>query len=79
MRFAIFMLIVGIFDLGNSSDACLVLRAQEGTRPLGTVPFWRGGGIDRCTIDGVCDAGRVCRYVGLNEDWENERRMPNDN
>ena len=27
--FAIFMLIVGIFDLGNSSDAFLVLRAQE--------------------------------------------------
>jgi len=28
-RFCIFMLIVGIFDLGNSSDAFLVLRAQE--------------------------------------------------
>jgi MFS family permease len=28
-RFAMFMLIVGIFDLGNSSDAFLVLRAQE--------------------------------------------------
>ncbi len=28
-RFALFMLIVGIFDLGNSSDAFLVLRAQE--------------------------------------------------
>jgi MFS family permease len=28
-RFATFMLIVGIFDLGNSSDAFLVLRAQE--------------------------------------------------
>jgi MFS family permease len=28
-RFVIFMLIVGIFDLGNSSDAFLVLRAQE--------------------------------------------------
>ena len=28
-RFMIFMLIVGIFDLGNSSDAFLVLRAQE--------------------------------------------------
>jgi len=27
--FVIFMLIVGIFDLGNSSDAFLVLRAQE--------------------------------------------------
>jgi len=27
--FAIFMLIVGIFDLGNSSDAFLVLRANE--------------------------------------------------
>jgi MFS family permease len=27
--FLIFMLIVGIFDLGNSSDAFLVLRAQE--------------------------------------------------
>jgi MFS family permease len=28
-RFGIFMLIVGLFDLGNSSDAFLVLRAQE--------------------------------------------------
>ncbi len=28
-RFIIFMLIVGLFDLGNSSDAFLVLRAQE--------------------------------------------------
>ncbi len=28
-RFMIFMLIVSIFDLGNSSDAFLVLRAQE--------------------------------------------------
>ena len=28
-NFMIFMLIVGIFDLGNSSDAFLVLRAQE--------------------------------------------------
>lgn len=28
-RFALFMLIVGIFDLGNSSDAFLVLRARE--------------------------------------------------
>jgi MFS family permease len=28
-RFALFLLIVGIFDLGNSSDAFLVLRAQE--------------------------------------------------
>jgi MFS family permease len=28
-RFAMFMLIVGVFDLGNSSDAFLVLRAQE--------------------------------------------------
>ena len=28
-RFAVFMLIVGLFDLGNSSDAFLVLRAQE--------------------------------------------------
>ncbi len=28
-RFALFMLIVGIFDLGNSSDAFLILRAQE--------------------------------------------------
>ncbi len=28
-RFALFMLIVGIFDLGNSSDAFLTLRAQE--------------------------------------------------
>jgi MFS family permease len=28
-RFVLFMLIVGLFDLGNSSDAFLVLRAQE--------------------------------------------------
>jgi len=28
-RFALFMVVVGIFDLGNSSDAFLVLRAQE--------------------------------------------------
>ncbi|MBC7234467.1 MAG: MFS transporter [Chloroflexi bacterium] len=28
-RFTIFMLIVGLFDLGNSSDAFLVLRARE--------------------------------------------------
>jgi len=28
-HFCIFMIIVGIFDLGNSSDAFLVLRAQE--------------------------------------------------
>ncbi len=28
-NFIVFMLIVGIFDLGNSSDAFLVLRAQE--------------------------------------------------
>jgi len=28
-RFLVFMVIVGIFDLGNSSDAFLVLRAQE--------------------------------------------------
>ena len=28
-RFCIFMLIIGLFDLGNSSDAFLVLRAQE--------------------------------------------------
>ncbi|MBN2046639.1 MAG: MFS transporter [Anaerolineaceae bacterium] len=28
-RFMVFMFIVGIFDLGNSSDAFLVLRAQE--------------------------------------------------
>ena len=28
-RFLIFMIIVGVFDLGNSSDAFLVLRAQE--------------------------------------------------
>lgn len=28
-NFVIFMIIVGIFDLGNSSDAFLVLRAQE--------------------------------------------------
>ncbi len=28
-RFALFMIIVGIFDLGNSADAFLVLRAKE--------------------------------------------------
>jgi MFS family permease len=28
-RFALFMVIVGLFDLGNSSDAFLILRAQE--------------------------------------------------
>lgn len=28
-RFMIFLLIVGLFDLGNSSDAFLILRAQE--------------------------------------------------
>ncbi len=28
-RFVLFMLVVGLFDLGNSSDAFLVLRAQE--------------------------------------------------
>ncbi|MGQ9466401.1 MAG: MFS transporter [Anaerolineae bacterium] len=28
-RFALFLLIVGLFDLGNSSDAFLILRAQE--------------------------------------------------
>jgi len=28
-RFAVFMIIVGIFDLGNSADAFLVLRAKE--------------------------------------------------
>lgn len=28
-RFLVFLLIVGVFDLGNSSDAFLVLRAQE--------------------------------------------------
>jgi MFS family permease len=28
-RFCLFMVIVGLFDLGNSSDAFLVLRAQE--------------------------------------------------
>jgi len=37
-RFAIFMLIVGLFDLGNSSDAFLVLRAQErGLNVLGVL------------------------------------------
>jgi len=28
-RFALFMFIVGLFDLGNSSDAFIILRAQE--------------------------------------------------
>lgn len=37
-RFALFMLIVGLFDLGNSSDAFLVLRAQErGLNVLGVL------------------------------------------
>jgi len=36
--FLVFMLIVGIFDLGNSSDAFLVLRAQErGLNVLGVL------------------------------------------
>jgi len=36
--FVIFMLIVGLFDLGNSSDAFLVLRAQErGLNVLGVL------------------------------------------
>jgi MFS family permease len=36
--FVIFMLIVGVFDLGNSSDAFLVLRAQErGLNVLGVL------------------------------------------
>jgi MFS family permease len=34
-RFAMFMIIVGVFDLGNSADAFLVLRANE--RGLSTV------------------------------------------
>ncbi len=33
--FALFLLIVGIFDLGNSSDAFLILRAQD--RGMGTL------------------------------------------
>ena len=37
-RFGVFMLIVGLFDLGNSSDAFLVLRAQErGLNVLGVL------------------------------------------
>ena len=37
-RFLLFMVIVGIFDLGNSSDAFLVLRAQErGLNVLGVL------------------------------------------
>ena len=37
-QFMIFMLIVGLFDLGNSSDAFLVLRAQErGLNVLGVL------------------------------------------
>jgi len=37
-RFALFMLIVGLFDLGNSSDAFLILRAQErGLNVLGVL------------------------------------------
>lgn len=37
-RFVVFMLIVGLFDLGNSSDAFLVLRAQErGISVLGII------------------------------------------
>jgi MFS family permease len=35
-RFAVFLLLVGLFDLGNSSDAFLVLRVREaGTSVLG--------------------------------------------
>jgi sugar phosphate permease len=36
-QFMIFMLIVGLFDLGNSSDAFLILRAQE--RGMTVAPF----------------------------------------
>jgi len=37
-RFVVFMVIVGVFDLGNSSDAFLVLRAQErGLNVLGVL------------------------------------------
>jgi len=36
--FLVFMLIVGLFDLGNSSDAFLVLCAQE--RGLSIIGFW---------------------------------------
>ena len=37
-QFVVFMLIVGLFDLGNSSDAFLVLRAQErGLNVLGVL------------------------------------------
>ena len=37
-RFMVFMLIVGLFDLGNSSDAFLILRAQErGLNVLGVL------------------------------------------
>jgi MFS family permease len=37
-RFVIFMLVVGLFDLGNSSDAFLILRAQErGLNVLGVL------------------------------------------
>jgi MFS family permease len=37
-RFLVFMVIVGIFDVGNSSDAFLVLRAQErGLNVLGVL------------------------------------------
>lgn len=37
-QFMIFMLIVGLFDLGNSSDAFLILRAQErGLNVLGVL------------------------------------------
>jgi len=39
--FMIFMLIVAIFDLGNSSDAFLVLRAQErGLSVFGVLGIW---------------------------------------
>ncbi len=36
-RFMIFMVIVGLFDLGNSSDAFLVLRAQDAGLDLGGI------------------------------------------
>jgi MFS family permease len=42
-QFVVFMLIVGLFDLGNSSDAFLVLRAQErGLNVLGVLGMLAG-------------------------------------
>jgi len=38
-RFRIFLLLVGLFTLGNSSDAFLILRAQQGGVPVVHLPL----------------------------------------